>query len=60
LSTALEKDGERKKANNLGNGVTSWIKEMLQKAASGTWDIAKDAASEILTNAISAYYGGNK
>ena len=57
LSEAIEKDGNRKQADGIGQSVKAWIGNMIQKIISGAWNIALETAPLILSSAISSYYG---
>ncbi len=56
LENAIQVDGGRPK-KSLGRGVLHWIGKMTGKALEGSWKVAVDTASGLLTNAISKYYG---
>lgn len=57
LEIATKADGNRKKEDGFGPKVSNWIGEMVSKSLSGAWNIASNVAVNILTKAISAYYG---
>jgi len=43
--------------NELGSKVSSWLGRMLVKATSGAWNVAVQAAPDVLTGALGKYYG---
>jgi hypothetical protein len=45
------------KAIGFGKKVSAWMGKMIQKSAEGTWKVATDVASSVLTEAIKKYYG---
>lgn len=57
LSAALQAEPARPSATAFGPRVAQWISRMVQKAASGTWQIGIGAAGELLADAIAKYYG---
>lgn len=58
LKRAIADDGNNpKETNSFGPKVSLWIGNMMQKAASGAWQIGVSAAGSLLSNAISNYYG---
>ena len=57
LRRALESDGQIEKAKGFGPRVSSWIADMMKKVADGSWDVGISAASNLLTQFISKYYG---
>lgn len=46
-----------KEKGEFGPKVSSWLGKMISKAASGTWNTVLAAAPDLLTKAISTYYG---
>ena len=56
LKSALKKDGARPKGD-FGNRVKAWMGKVVVKAIDGSWKVAAAAAPEVLTKALSAYYG---
>lgn len=54
LKKAIQADGEVEK--DFGQNVKAWIGNMLVKATEGTWKIAVDTASKLLTAALKSYY----
>ncbi len=57
LEKALHTDPQPSKTQQFGQKVSSWIGKMMQKAASGGWEIGIAVAGQLLAQAISAYYG---
>jgi hypothetical protein len=57
LEKALHVDPRPSKAQQFGQKVSSWIGNMVQKSASGGWEIGVAVAGQLLAQAISAYYG---
>ena len=59
LRSAIEADadGEDVKAKRLGPRVKGWVKSMLSKAVDTSWQIEIGIASNLLTDALKAYYG---
>ncbi len=57
LEAAIKVDPPPSSGNQFGKTVSSWIGNMLAKAASGSWQIGVGAAGSLLSNAISAFYG---
>ncbi|CAL8474786.1 hypothetical protein [Caballeronia sp. S22] len=58
LEQALADDGETPyQSRSIGPKVASWIGNMVQKAATGGWQVGIGAAGNLLAPAISAYYG---
>lgn len=57
LTTAIESDSAPKKKGVFGRKVSSWIAKMVEKAASGAWDVSVSAAGSLLASAIGKYYG---
>jgi hypothetical protein len=57
LALAIKEDALPTGAMKPGKRVSGWIGKMVSKAASGTWDIATSAAADILSKAVSSYYG---
>jgi AbiTii len=50
-------DGEDVKAKRFGPRVRDWMKSMLSKAIDTSWQIEIGIASNLLTDALKAYYG---
>ncbi|WP_233875141.1 AbiTii domain-containing protein [Paraburkholderia adhaesiva] len=58
LNRAISDDGDApKQTKSFGPKVAHWIGNMMQKAASGGWQIGVAAAGNLLSGAISNYYG---
>ena len=57
LKEAIDKDPPPRAAGKFGAEVSQWIGKMLQKAAGGTWEIGLAAAGNLLSDAISRFYG---
>jgi hypothetical protein len=59
LRSAIEADanGEDVKAKRFGPRVRGWIKTMLSKAVDTSWQVEIGIASNLLTDALKAYYG---
>ena len=59
LRSAIKSDanGEDVKANRFGPRVRGWMKSMLSKAVDTSWQIEISIASNLLTDALKAYYG---
>ncbi|MGV1772965.1 hypothetical protein ACQZ6B_22520 [Agrobacterium vitis] len=57
LETALQSEPQIGNDKKFGPKVTSWIGKMVQKAASGAWDVSVGASSSILATALLKFYG---
>jgi hypothetical protein len=57
LKEALAEEPLAKPDGSFGSRVSSWIARMVKKAAEGTWDVGIAAAGNLLSQAISKYYG---
>lgn len=57
LEKSLRSDPRPSKTQQFGQKVSSWIGNMVQKSASGGWEIGVAVAGQLLAQAISAYYG---
>lgn len=58
LHAAIEDDGAVVTTNSgLGKQVSGWIGNMVSKSASGSWNVSIAAAGNLLSTAISKYYG---
>jgi len=55
LENAIDNDPKPK--TKIGGSVLNWIEKMAAKAAPGVWEFSKDAARDMLTAAVLAYYG---
>lgn len=57
LYDAFKKEDKIKTPGKYGEMVSSWIARMSKKAADGSWQIGLSAAGNLLSQAISKYYG---
>lgn len=57
LLRALDKEPKPKEPGRFGNSVATWLGTMVGNAANGIWKVSVAVASDLLTNAINAYYG---
>ena len=57
LHSALLSDTPPKSQDKFGPKVSSWIAKMMQKASDGSWNIALATGANLLSNALSKYYG---
>lgn len=57
LEAALQSEGVPESPKKLGGRVSGWIGKMVSKAASGAWDVTTSSAADLLTKALSSYYG---
>lgn len=57
LSAALKDEPKQDAPGEFGHNVSSWVGEMVAKAAARTWDIGVAVAGNLLTTAINSYYG---
>lgn len=57
LRAAITTDERPQKSRGFGPHVSSWIANMMKKAAEGSWAIGLKAAGNLLAQAISKYYG---
>jgi hypothetical protein len=57
LKEAVEQETEIKTPGKFGTKVSSWIGNMITKAASGTWKVGCEVATKLLTAALMQYYG---
>lgn len=59
LRSAIQADSQSDdvKANRLGPKVRNWVKGMLGKAVDTSWQIEVGIASNLLTDALKAFYG---
>ena len=57
LKEAIETEPTRPSASSFGPRVAAWISKMIEKAASGVWQIGVGAAGNLLAEAIGKYYG---
>ncbi len=59
LEAALNSEPQIGKDKKFGPNVTAWIGRMVQKSASGAWDVGVGASGSILATALLQYYGFN-
>jgi hypothetical protein len=57
LQTALESEPVVEGREKFGQKVGTWIGKMVQKSATGVWDISVNTAGNILAILIAKYYG---
>lgn len=57
LRSALSADAPPTAAGKFGERVSAWIAGMMGKAAAGSWTVGLAAAGNLLSGAISRYYG---
>jgi len=57
LKMAIETDPAPANSGTFGNKVSAWVGKMMGKASDGTWSISIAAAGNLLSTAISKYYG---
>ncbi|RYL27198.1 hypothetical protein EWP19_07385 [Acinetobacter piscicola] len=57
LQGAIESDPTPTEPNKLGSNVSSWIGNMIGKAANGSWDVSIAVAGTLLAEAITKFYG---
>lgn len=57
LQEAIESDPTPTEPNKLGSNVSSWIGNMIGKAANGSWDVSIAVAGTLLAEAITKFYG---
>lgn len=57
LLTIVDAELPDQSTGRFGNKVNEWITKMLSKALEGTWNIAKETAVSILSDAVKKYYG---
>lgn len=57
LKAAVATDPMPTQSGKFGARVSAWVGGMLGKAASGAWNIGIAAAGNLLSNAVSHYYG---
>jgi hypothetical protein len=57
LKTAIKLDKKGLSANKYGDGVSHWLTEMLAKAANGTLKMGLADAGNLLTKALSNFFG---
>ncbi len=57
LRIAITTDERPQKSDSFGPRVSSWIGNMIKKAAEGSWAIGLETAGNLLAQAIARYYG---
>jgi hypothetical protein len=60
MKSAIHEDEKAENTNGRGESgkaVGPWIKKMVGKAASGTWNVSCAVATKLLTEALKKYYG---
>jgi hypothetical protein len=57
LDKAIKEDAGSGVKDKLGNKVRTWIGKMISKSGSAAWNVATSAATQILMQALSKYYG---
>jgi hypothetical protein len=57
LDKAVKSDPVPKEQGKFGAKVSAWIAYMIQKSASGTWEVGLGAAATLLGQALAKYYG---
>lgn len=57
LESAIKDDPKPTAPGKFGKRVGAWIGKMVSKAASGALDIGVDVASNVLSSAVTKYYG---
>lgn len=57
LQVALDADSIPNSSKSFGTKVAAWIGKMIQKSATGTWQIGIEIAGSVLASAIAKYYG---
>ncbi len=57
LDQAIHEDAQSEVKSGLGNKVRAWLGKMISKAGSSTWNVATSVAANLLTKALSKYYG---
>lgn len=57
LAEAIQEDKKHQKETGFGNRVQTWLGKMICRAADGSWRIAIAVAANLLTRALTQYYG---
>lgn len=57
LKNAIDVDNLSTSARKFGDNVSSWLGEMVSKAASGVWGVSVGAAGNLLGDALKQFYG---
>lgn len=58
LEQSIVADGDVKDPKKFGSRVSTWMGNMMAKAASGAWGVGIGAAGNVLGSALTAFYGG--
>ncbi|NAY92669.1 hypothetical protein GTQ34_12145 [Muricauda sp. JGD-17] len=57
LMEIIDQEEPNRETKSFGSKVSSWIGQMVAKAASGGWQVSAGAAGQLLAEAITKYYG---
>lgn len=57
LQISIQEDESRKDSKKIGDKVGGWIGKMVGKTVSGAWQVSTAVAADVLSKAISRYYG---
>lgn len=57
LEEAIEEDGAVAEKGKFGSKVSTWMGNMVAKAAEGTWKVALEVAPKLIIKALFKYYG---
>lgn len=57
LEKAVQDDTQEHGKRTQGQHVQQWTKGMINKAASGAWNVTKSVATNILSKALTSYFG---
>jgi len=57
LTEAIDADENSRNQNDLGSRVKSWLCKMVSKAGTSSWNVVTTVATQLLTKALSQYYG---
>jgi len=57
LEKAVQEDTQEHGKRTNGQRVQQWTINMINKAASGVWDVTTDVATDILSKALASYFG---
>jgi len=57
LHATIKTEKRPQKGQGFGPGVSSWIANMMKKAAEGSWPVGLKAAGNLIEKAIANYYG---
>lgn len=58
LEQAIKEDGTPDNPKKLGPKVSTWVGHMTSKAASGAWNMSIGAGGNLLSEALTKYFGG--